>query len=204
MKKRQKVLVAVILGFAAVGSFATIIRAPFLWTMEEYKGEFLWRTSDIAIWTSTEVGIGIMAGCLATLRPLLRRFGFADSSSPDPSNKPSWSGPANDCSRRRRPYPHGYETMDEERFANGGAVNLTTVAAGRGSVAAKEDAETDGLTHSSDDSRVGILRGKAAEGISRKVVVTTTVERSHSPANSDMETDDGEGPRKPATTYTRV
>ena len=42
--------------------------------MKHYKGEFLWRTTDVAIWTTVEVGIGITAGSFATLRPLLQRL----------------------------------------------------------------------------------------------------------------------------------
>lgn len=45
---------------------------PYLWTVKEYKGDFLWRTSDVAIWTTVEIGIGITAACMATLKPLLR------------------------------------------------------------------------------------------------------------------------------------
>lgn len=40
--------------------------------MKPYKGEFLYRTTDFAIWTTVEVGIGITAGCIATLRPLIK------------------------------------------------------------------------------------------------------------------------------------
>ena len=77
MHRHQKVVVAVILGFAAVGSAATIIRMPYVWTVKQYKGEFLWRTADVAIWTTVEVGIGITAGNIATLRPLMQRvLGF--------------------------------------------------------------------------------------------------------------------------------
>jgi hypothetical protein len=64
MQHHQKVVVAIILGFAAVGSSATIIRLPYVWTLKDYKGEFLWRTADVAIWTTVEVGIGITAGNL--------------------------------------------------------------------------------------------------------------------------------------------
>ncbi|SMQ47647.1 unnamed protein product [Zymoseptoria tritici ST99CH_3D7] len=88
MSKRQKRLVAGILSFAAVGSTATIVRLPYIGSLKESflgsNGNFLYNTVGVAIWTTVEVGIGISAGCLATLRPLIRlafsRFGITSSS----------------------------------------------------------------------------------------------------------------------------
>ncbi|KAI4724931.1 hypothetical protein E4T49_07330 [Aureobasidium sp. EXF-10728] len=74
MKRQTKVLVASILGFAALGSTATIIRTPFVHTLKDFKGEFLFNTSDVAIWTTVELGIGCTAANAACLRPLLSRF----------------------------------------------------------------------------------------------------------------------------------
>ncbi|KAI5242546.1 hypothetical protein E4T43_04765 [Aureobasidium subglaciale] len=74
MKRQTKVLVASILGFAALGSTATIIRTPFVHTLKDFKGEFLYNTADVAIWTTVELGIGATAANAATLRPLLSRF----------------------------------------------------------------------------------------------------------------------------------
>ncbi|GAB7355580.1 hypothetical protein MBLNU459_g6049t1 [Dothideomycetes sp. NU459] len=74
MQTRTKVLVSSILGLAAIGCTATIVRMPYLWTVKEYKGDFLWRTADVAIWTTVEIGIGITAACMATLKPLLRHM----------------------------------------------------------------------------------------------------------------------------------
>ncbi|KAH7357489.1 hypothetical protein BKA66DRAFT_574314 [Pyrenochaeta sp. MPI-SDFR-AT-0127] len=72
MKKRMKIVVASVIAFAAIGSTATIIRLPYTSSLKEYKGDFLHRTTSFAIWTTVEVGVGITAGCIATLRPLMR------------------------------------------------------------------------------------------------------------------------------------
>ncbi|RMX98723.1 hypothetical protein D0867_12341 [Hortaea werneckii] len=76
MSKRQKIMVAGILAFAAIGSTATIVRLPTIHTLSESylgrNGEFLYDTVGLAIWTTVEVGIGVTAGCIATLRPLLQ------------------------------------------------------------------------------------------------------------------------------------
>jgi hypothetical protein len=54
-------------------SAATIIRLPFVYTLT-HSQDFLWDTTDVAIWSSVEPGIGITAISLATLRPLFRKF----------------------------------------------------------------------------------------------------------------------------------
>ncbi|TGZ77567.1 hypothetical protein EX30DRAFT_293448, partial [Ascodesmis nigricans] len=71
MPKNRKMLVAGILGFAAIGSTATVVRLPYLHALRDVD-DFLWGTTDMAIWSTVEPGIGITAGCMATLRPLFR------------------------------------------------------------------------------------------------------------------------------------
>lgn len=72
------------------GSTATIIRMPYTTSMKGYKGDFLYRTTDFAIWTTVEVGIGISAGCIATLRPLMKSaFEMTRSASAMPWSRPS-------------------------------------------------------------------------------------------------------------------
>jgi hypothetical protein len=54
-------------------SSATIIRFPYLYSLTDI-GDFLYSTSDVAIWSTVETGLGITAAAVATLRPLLRNF----------------------------------------------------------------------------------------------------------------------------------
>jgi hypothetical protein len=68
---KQKWLVAIILGFAAIGSIATIIRIPFVMSLTQ-TDDFLYATVDIAIWSTVEPGVGIAAACAATFRPLIQ------------------------------------------------------------------------------------------------------------------------------------
>ncbi|EME85190.1 uncharacterized protein MYCFIDRAFT_119694, partial [Pseudocercospora fijiensis CIRAD86] len=87
MSVRQKRLVAIILSFAAVGSTATIVRLPYVGSLAQSfdgsEGDFLYTTVGVAIWTTVEIGVGITAGCMATLRPLIRmafeRLGLSSS-----------------------------------------------------------------------------------------------------------------------------
>ncbi|TID16389.1 Kinesin heavy chain [Venturia nashicola] len=73
LPSNQKVLIAMILGFAAIGSLATLIRMPFIVNLTR-TDDFLYATVDIAIWSTVEPGVGIAAACAATLRPLLQRL----------------------------------------------------------------------------------------------------------------------------------
>ncbi|KAF2771719.1 hypothetical protein EJ03DRAFT_289193 [Teratosphaeria nubilosa] len=99
MSLRQRRLVSVILGFAAIGSTATIVRLPYIGSLREsflgWNGDFLYDTSGLAIWTTIEVGVGISAGSVATLRPLIRMafdtLGLASSSHKTPIFGPSKS-----------------------------------------------------------------------------------------------------------------
>ncbi|KAJ5521698.1 hypothetical protein N7527_005813 [Penicillium freii] len=70
MKRQTKIAVMGILSMACIASSAVIIRFPFVSTF--YDPDFLYATYQIAVWSNVEAGLGITAGSLATLRPLLR------------------------------------------------------------------------------------------------------------------------------------
>lgn len=82
MKLKTKILVAGILAFAAIGSVGTIVRMFYLHTLMDGP-DFLYVTTDVALWSTIEPGIGITAGSIACLRPLMRswlwRLGLADA-----------------------------------------------------------------------------------------------------------------------------
>jgi hypothetical protein len=46
---------------------------PYLGGLTD-SADFLWATTDVAIWSLVESGLGITAACAATLRPLFRTF----------------------------------------------------------------------------------------------------------------------------------
>lgn len=54
------------------GSTATIVRIPYLKQLA--LSDFLYSTTDVAIWSTVEPGIGITAAAMACLRPLFRTF----------------------------------------------------------------------------------------------------------------------------------
>ncbi|KAJ5783546.1 uncharacterized protein N7518_009223 [Penicillium psychrosexuale] len=72
MKRQTKIAVMAILSMACIASSAVIVRMPFVDGF--YDPDFLYATYQIAIWSNVEAGLGITAGSLATLRPLLRMW----------------------------------------------------------------------------------------------------------------------------------
>ncbi|KAK1974912.1 integral membrane protein [Colletotrichum cereale] len=75
LPKRTRILAFAILSFAAIGSVATVIRSVYIPTLLD-GDDFLWSTTDIALWSTVEPGIGIMAASIATLRPLWQLIGY--------------------------------------------------------------------------------------------------------------------------------
>ncbi|KAG4030820.1 hypothetical protein MFRU_011g02720 [Monilinia fructicola] len=70
MKSRVKVSVACILGLAAFASCATIVRLRYL-SLYSDPSEFMYGTGRIGLWSVIEEAMGIFAGSLPALRPLL-------------------------------------------------------------------------------------------------------------------------------------
>lgn len=70
LKRRVKGSVTLILGLAAFASCATIVRLRFL-TLYNDQSEFMFSTGQIGLWSVIEEGIGITAGSMPALRPVL-------------------------------------------------------------------------------------------------------------------------------------
>ncbi|KAJ5506109.1 hypothetical protein N7453_005066 [Penicillium expansum] len=112
MKRQTKIAVMGILGMACIASSAVIVRIPFVKTF--YDRDFLYATYQIAIWSNVEAGLGITAGSLATLRPLLRLWTGSHS---DPYYSSGFPGGRSRSASRplggaeNRPFPLG--SLDE-------------------------------------------------------------------------------------------
>ncbi|KAF5716276.1 integral membrane protein [Fusarium mundagurra] len=70
MKNRVKLPVIVMLGLGAFASCATVVRLGYL-TLYNNPEEFMYSTGAIGLWSIVEEGIGIIAGSMPALRPLL-------------------------------------------------------------------------------------------------------------------------------------
>lgn len=108
MNMRSKLILVPILAMACVASAAVLVRFPYV---KDFKNpDFLYATIDIAIWSTAEGGLGITAGNLATLRPLVQSmgncFGFTQSgqtqlSDMEISQRPRLADPGKPLSRPR-------------------------------------------------------------------------------------------------------
>ncbi|KAJ5875065.1 uncharacterized protein N7473_012412 [Penicillium subrubescens] len=91
MNQRTKIAIIGILGLGCIASAAVIVRIPFV---HNYKDEeFLYNTYQISIWSNVEAGLGITAGCLTTLRPLIRFLRDGSSASRSRNNRTPGSFP---------------------------------------------------------------------------------------------------------------
>ncbi|POS70880.1 integral membrane protein [Diaporthe helianthi] len=75
LNKRTKIVVALLLSMGAVAGIALVVRIPFVKKLA-ITPDFLYETVDVAIWSVMEPSLGIIAGCMATLRPLFKSMGF--------------------------------------------------------------------------------------------------------------------------------
>lgn len=76
-----------------------MVRIPYIEGLRDIPN-FLYSTTDVAIWSISEVGIGLGASAAATLRPLLRKvFGDTSISGGSASRKMSYNWGGNNPSR---------------------------------------------------------------------------------------------------------
>ncbi|KAH9870096.1 hypothetical protein J1614_007018 [Plenodomus biglobosus] len=72
MDRKSKISVGFILCLAALGCICSIIRFRYVAGLTEVD-DFFWNAVNISIWSTIEAGASLIAGCLATLRPFLKR-----------------------------------------------------------------------------------------------------------------------------------
>ncbi|KAK2039456.1 hypothetical protein LZ31DRAFT_84940 [Colletotrichum somersetense] len=74
MNRQTKLALVPVMAMACIASAAVVVRMPYV--LDFKNPDFLYATVDIAIWSTTEQGLAITAGSLATLRPLCRLVGY--------------------------------------------------------------------------------------------------------------------------------
>ncbi|KAG0647006.1 hypothetical protein D0Z07_6147 [Hyphodiscus hymeniophilus] len=92
MNPRTKIVVAMILAVGAIASTATIVRIPYVKDLAN-QADFLYATTDVALWSTAETGIGITASACATLRPLFRNFFSRNHLMGDTTSNPTSGNP---------------------------------------------------------------------------------------------------------------
>lgn len=73
MNKRTKISVITILSLGFLASSATIVRLPGIKYFSA-RTEHLYHLGDVAIWTLIECGLGIIAGSVAMIKPLVGKI----------------------------------------------------------------------------------------------------------------------------------
>ncbi|KAK7969905.1 hypothetical protein PG988_008978 [Apiospora saccharicola] len=73
---RTKISVALLLSTGLVAGIALILRASYVKEIA-ISADFLHDTVDVAMWSVLEPALGIIAGCIATLRPLFKNLGLS-------------------------------------------------------------------------------------------------------------------------------
>ncbi|KAF2437906.1 hypothetical protein P171DRAFT_526671 [Karstenula rhodostoma CBS 690.94] len=70
MSRKSKCSMGFILSLATLGCVCSAIRFRYVDGLTQTE-DFFWNATNISIWSTIEPGVGIMAGCMATLRPLM-------------------------------------------------------------------------------------------------------------------------------------
>lgn len=80
MSRQTKISVAVLLSLGVFASLSACIRLKYTVNLNN-SDDFLFSIGDVVIWGYAENAIGLIVGCISTLRPLVRRvFGSTESS----------------------------------------------------------------------------------------------------------------------------
>lgn len=125
MPGRTKFLIAGILGMGTVGSMGLLIRIPYLAKLGS-NYDFLYNTTNVAIWSVVEPGLGIVAGSLATLRPLLLAWQRGSKKGTSSAEKAGYH------SSSRRPYLSHTRRLGSDEQVLGASGSRDAVLTGNG------------------------------------------------------------------------
>ncbi|EKD13001.1 uncharacterized protein L3040_007084 [Drepanopeziza brunnea f. sp. 'multigermtubi'] len=73
MDRKTKASVVGILAIGSIASLATVTRIPYARQLLD-KPDYLYNFTDLAIWSTVEIGLGLGASSLATLKPFFRQL----------------------------------------------------------------------------------------------------------------------------------
>lgn len=81
MNRNSKLASGVLLGLGVLASLSACIRLKYTVNLNN-SDDFLYGIGDVVIWGYAENGVGVIVGCVSTLRPLFRRvFSLGGTSS---------------------------------------------------------------------------------------------------------------------------
>jgi hypothetical protein len=105
MSRHKRMSLSFVLGLGAISSVAVVVRIPYVVNLAS-TDDFLWVTTDVAIWSCVEPGLGLTIINLVVTRPLLRSVfsSFGAMTSAARSRKQGYSSKT---SAYRKPYTYG-------------------------------------------------------------------------------------------------
>jgi hypothetical protein len=155
MNRRAKSSVIGVLAIGVLGSVASVVRLYYVKDIHPGASsatEFFSKASTIAISSIIEIGLGVTAACLATLRPLFKSFldhsrnvysSSKDKSSALEGGQPSATGgggSALQSSRNRSDFAqYGFDAEDMVPGKNDVHVEMQSLPSGRGSSSDSDD-----------------------------------------------------------------
>jgi hypothetical protein len=156
MNRKAKASVMGVLAIGVLGSVASVVRLYYIKDIHPGAAtatEFFSKASTIAITSIIEIGLGVTAACLATLRPLFKslmdhtRTNYSKNSSKDKSSNPesglpSQTGGGSSAiqSRNHRDFAqYGFDADDMIPGKNDVHVEMHSLPSGRGSSSDSED-----------------------------------------------------------------
>ncbi|KAF2866764.1 hypothetical protein BDV95DRAFT_583753 [Massariosphaeria phaeospora] len=101
LSKDTKKYIAGILGLGVFASIATIVRMKYVTTYID-PVDFVYSALFPIMWSAIENLVGILAGCIATMRPVLRVFGIRSDSEGPSASKPSLGLPLHSLKSNKR------------------------------------------------------------------------------------------------------
>ncbi|KAI5196198.1 hypothetical protein E4T42_07060 [Aureobasidium subglaciale] len=131
LNRNSKVSVVFLLSLGVLASLSACIRLKYTVNLNNAE-DYIHGVGDIVIWGYAENGIGMVVGCLSTLRPLFRRVFHLGSSTPGASSK--MNGTRSKVGRRNYvnceagyELPEGVRPADRDVVVKGGTVNETSI-----------------------------------------------------------------------------
>ncbi|KKY26997.1 putative cation-transporting atpase 4 [Phaeomoniella chlamydospora] len=117
LNRRTKMTVMFVLALGVVASISTIVRLKYLLAYTNVS-DYLYGVANIALWSIVELGSGLIAGSMATLRPLFKFIPFMRSSrnrsGADPSATPGYGSRSHKLETFGTRGPHSrYRTLNE-------------------------------------------------------------------------------------------
>jgi len=73
LDRRSKLSVGFVLCLGTLGSVCSIVRFKYIDGLGSHE-DFFWNAANVSIWSTLEMATGIIAGCLATMRPLFKKL----------------------------------------------------------------------------------------------------------------------------------